>query len=232
MSKTIGVLGGMGPYATLDFIRLLLDTTGAERECDHFRIVVDSNPKIPSRTRAYLFGEADPAPMMIESALNLIRAGADFIVLPCNSAHFFLPKVLESVDVSVIDMIGATAEVIINKNWKKVGVIAGEVTVGARLYESYLNPEKIDVVHVNIEEQKIVRRIIEDVKSNVITDQTSVLLSNLITTLNERGAEAIILGCTELQAVKCNLQLNVPIIDSLAVLARAAISHAGAIDIK
>lgn len=230
MSKTIGVIGGMGPYATLDFLRLILDLTGAKRESEHFRVVVDSNPKIPSRTRAYLFGDADPVPMMRESALNLMNAGADFIVLPCNSAHYFLSRVFEGFPIHVVDMVESTSNVIIQQGWKKVGVLAGEVTVGAGLYEKYLTPNDVCVVHVNNDEQKTVRRIIEDVKNNEISHQTEALLVSLIDVLVNNGAQSIILGCTELQAVIRDLKVNIPIVDSLEVLARAAIAEAGKAD--
>ena len=226
MSKTIGVLGGMGPYATLDFLRLILDLTTAKRESEHYRVIVDSNPKIPSRTRAYLFGDADPVPMMRESVLNLMHAGADFIVLPCNSAHYFLPRVFDGISIKVVDMVESTSGVIIQHGWKKVGVLAGEVTVGSQLYERYLTPNDVCVVHVSEDEQKGVRRIIEDVKNNKISIQTRTIFADLIDTLIKNGAQSIILGCTELQAIVRDLKLNIPIIDSLEVLARAAIAEA------
>ncbi len=96
---TVGILGGMGPYATLAFYQCILDNTPAQKDWEHLRLIIDSNPKIPSRTRAFLFGEADPVPMMARSAKSLQEAGADFVVLPCNSAHYFLPRVREIVDV-------------------------------------------------------------------------------------------------------------------------------------
>lgn len=232
MSKTIGVLGGMGPYATLDFLRLILDLTGATKESEHFRVVVDSNPRIPSRTRAYLFGDADPVPMMRESVTNLRHAGADFIVLPCNSAHYFLPRVMEGAPFPVVDMIESTSKVVVQQGWQTVGVLAGEVTVGAGLYEKYLTPHGISVVQVNAEEQKFVRKIIEDVKNNEITSQTGSSLAPLIDILVKNGAQSVILGCTELQAVIRDLKVNIPIVDSLEVLARAAIAEARRADAR
>jgi aspartate racemase len=232
MSKTIGVLGGMGPYATIDFLRLMLDLTGVAKESDHFGVVVDSNPKIPSRTRAYLFGDADPVPMMKASVRNLVLAGADFIVLPCNSAHYFLPRVLEGAPFPFVDMIESTSNVIVQQGWTKIGVLAGEVTVGAGLYERFLEGRGITVVQVNSEEQKLVRKIIEDVKLGAITSHTNSILMKLIDILIKNGAQSIVLGCTELQAVVRNLKVNVTIVDSLEVLARATIAEARRVDAK
>lgn len=226
MSKTIGVLGGMGPYATLDFLRLLLDLTPAIKESEHYRVIVDSNPRIPSRTRAYLFGEADPVPEMREGVKSLIRAGADFIVVPCNSAHYFMPRVLEDINFPFIDMVESTSKVILEQGWKKVGVLAGEVTVGAGLYEKYLGAHGVKVIHVDDEEQKLVRDVIEDVKGGSITSCTDSTLMMLYETLIKNGAQSIILGCTELQAVDRNLKVKTPIIDSLEVLAQTAITKA------
>jgi aspartate racemase len=195
---TVGVLGGMGPYATLAFFKCILDNTPAQKDWDHLRVVIDNNPRIPSRTRAFLYGEADPVPMMVKSTNALRDAGADFVVLPCNSAHYFLPRLLKEVDIPFIDMIEQTCSNIVALHVKKVGLLAGEVTVKARLYEQRLEEHGINVLQVPDEEQPLVRSVIEDVKQNVITNVTHMNIQSLVSGLERRGAEAVILGCTEL----------------------------------
>ena len=93
MEKVVGILGGMGPFATVDFYKQILLATHAKKDWEHLRILIDSNVKIPSRTRAILYGEESPAPAMVKSINNLTRIGADFVVVPCNSAHYFYKEV-------------------------------------------------------------------------------------------------------------------------------------------
>ena len=224
--KTIGVLGGMGPYATLDFLRLLLDNSSAPRERDNFRVLVDNNPKIPSRTRAYLFGEADPVPMMAEGIRSLKMAGADFVVTPCNSAHYFLPEVFQQVKCDFVDMISATANEVLRRGFSSIGVLAGEVTVGAKMYESAFDGSGMHVIHINDDEQKELRSVIEDVKSAKITSSTREIIFKLCNILIANGAQAIVLGCTELQAVVDDKNVGVPCIDSLNMLAIETIAMA------
>ncbi len=226
MTKTIGVLGGMGPYATVDFMKLLLDVTNAEKESDHIHVIIDNNPRMPSRTRAYLFGEADPVPEMKKGVLRLLRAGVDFVVVPCNSAHYFLPCVFEGISIEYIDMIEATCNIIRQKGWNTVGILGGEVTVHAGLYDQVLKKNNIKVIHVSEDDQSTVRTIIESVKRGRITDDTIKNLSVLYEHLVAMGAQALVLACTELQAVSDKFEAKVPIVDSLRALACAAVDKA------
>ena len=95
--KIIGVLGGMGPYATTMFMNNVYDQTNAEKDWDHVRLVVDSNPHVPSRSRAILYGETSPLEGMIDSCLKLQNYPVDLIVIPCNSAHFWIEEVKQKV---------------------------------------------------------------------------------------------------------------------------------------
>jgi len=223
---TVGIIGGMGPYATLAFFQCILDNTPTQKDWDHLHIIIDNNPKIPSRTRAFLFDEADPVPMMIESANRLRKAGADFVVLPCNSAHYFLPRVREQTDVPFIDMMDETSQAILEKNSKAVGLLGGEVTVKGKLYEQRLEKHGIAVLQVTDEEQKMVRNVIEDVKQNCVSDATRENVQTLICRLEELGADTVILGCTELPAAMDGVVSKSRIVDSMEVLAKAVVQKA------
>src|SRR5205823_6344060 len=95
--KVIGVLGGMGPWATLDLFEKILRLTPAQVDQDHFRLVIDNNPKIPDRSPAILGDSEDPTPALVATAKNLQQHGADFLVIPCNTAHFFYERVASAV---------------------------------------------------------------------------------------------------------------------------------------
>src|SRR2546427_7655001 len=102
--KVIGVLGGLGPWATLDFFEKILRLTPAKADQDHLRIIIDNNPKIPDRSPAILGEGEDPTPGLIATAQNLQQAGADFLVIPCNTAHFFYDRIVTAVSIPVHGM--------------------------------------------------------------------------------------------------------------------------------
>jgi aspartate racemase len=222
----VGVLGGMGPYATCAFMKCILDKTPVSCEADHLHLIIDNNPRIPSRTRAFMQGGADPVPMMISSAQALLAAGADILVMPCNSAHFFLPAICEAQPFPFINMIEETAKFTLSQGTRTAGVIAGEVTVKAELYEQVLGPKGVNVLQVSDEEQKLVRAVIEDVKKNVISAGTVRHLAAITQSLESRGADTIVLGCTELPLVAQHISTPCLIVDSMLCLAEALIRRA------
>jgi aspartate racemase len=100
--KTIGILGGMGPEATLDFFGKIIQNTPATSDQEHLRVIIDNNPKIPDRTEAILGKGESPVPVMVQGGLSLAKAGADFIVIPCISAHFFLDELRCNLSLPII----------------------------------------------------------------------------------------------------------------------------------
>lgn len=220
---TVGIIGGMGPAATAEFFKLLISCTPISRESDHLRVLVDSNPRVPSRTRAFLYGEESPVPMIRQSALNLLAAGAEILALPCNSAHYFLPEVCAESHLPFVDMIEQTSEAVcrLKQRPRRVGLIAGEVTVQSGLYHEPLAVRGIELINVTTIEQGTVRQIIEEVKSDSISMQTSQKLTSVMSALAARGAEAIIFGCTELPLVPLSAANLPEVVDSAHALARA-----------
>lgn len=227
MKVTIGILGGMGPYATLAFYKSLLDAMPATRESDLFHVIIDSNPKIPSRTRAFLFNETSPVPDMIAAARRLLDAGTNILTLPCNSAHYFLPEIERKLGVKFMNIIEETSRYVLKQGYGKIGILAGEVTVQAKLYESELNPHGIEVLQVSAKEQQQVRTIIEDVKNNHISRQTISSLKKLLESLLGADCQSVILGCTELGTVMGQInESSYPSVDSVECLAKATVSSA------
>ena len=165
-------------------------------------------------------------PHIVQSANGLRAAGADFVIMPCNSAHYFLPRVKTLTDVPFVDMIEATCRLVSAGGFRRVGVIGGEVTVLGKVYEGWLAPAGVEVLHVTEDEQKSVRAVIEDAKLNVVGRATCARVQGLIGGLEARGAEAVILGCTELPLAMEGVQARAAIIDSLDALAKAAVRRA------
>lgn len=226
--KIIGILGGMGPYATADLFGKIIEHTPAKKDWEHLRVIIDNNPKIPSRTRAILYNEKSPVSMMIETAKNIQKAGADFIVIPCNSAHVFLPEVLPHVKIPILNMITQTVDYIVKKNpdITAVGLLAAKIVVEAELYQARLKAESIKTIAPAEEQQPIVREVIEDVKLNKHSENVKSKLAGLIGALTAKGAQAVIAGCTEISIVAKDLTVDVPIFDSNEILAKAAVKMA------
>lgn len=225
--KVIGVLGGMGPYATAEIFKRVLEATPAKKDWDHLRIIIDNNPKIPSRTRAVLFNETSPVPMMIETAKNLERAGADFIIIPCNSAHNFYKEIQKSVSIPILNIVEETKKRILSEipNIKKIGLLAGEAVIKGNLYGKIFEKDNIQIINVNEEQEKLVRFIIEEIKIHKNVQETKTRISDLIKILTEKQAEAVILGCTEFSIIHKE-KMAVPIFDTNLILAEAAVSFA------
>ena len=110
MSKTIGILGGMGPLATADLFRKITCLTKADCDNDHIRVYIDSNARIPDRTAAILSGGTNPVPEMTSALRHLEACGADCIIMPCNTAHYFLPQLQAKTEIPFLSMLAATAK--------------------------------------------------------------------------------------------------------------------------
>ena len=138
--RIIGILGGMGPEATVDLYRRILLHTGAKADQEHFHTIIDSKPKMPDRTAAVVAQGEDPAPLLCETARNLEKAGADFVVIPCNSAHAFLPQVSASIGIPVLSIVDETIRSLCERvpDASRVGLMGAPAVVKTRLYEDPL----------------------------------------------------------------------------------------------
>jgi len=212
--RVVGILGGMGPHATADFFALLIKLTPAEKDWNHLHIVVENNPRIPSRTRAFLFGEASPVPYLIEGARRLEQMGASVICVPCNSAAYFLDEVRAAVSATVLDPVIATAPAV---TAKRPLVLGGMVTAGANLYGKALGREPVYPY-----DQEECAALIERLKrldtSDAVVARTRALVP--------RDVDGVILGCTEFGLIANRLALSVPVYNSNELLAAAALKLA------
>ncbi|MDR7415360.1 MAG: amino acid racemase [Armatimonadota bacterium] len=228
MSLTVGVLGGMGPRATADFFRKLIELTPARRDQDHLRVLVESNPQIPDRSAFILGGGEDPTPWLVEAARRLEAAGADFLVIPCNTAHYFLEAIRRSVRIPVLDITEAVAEAAVRAvpGLVAAGLLATTATIRARLYHRTFARREVRVVVPEGEEQEVVDRAIYSVKAGDLGPAVREGVRRVGLGLVDRGAQAIVLGCTEIPLVVDPAEWPVPVIDSTLALARTAVHAA------
>lgn len=227
MKKTIGILGGMGPLATCDLMTQIVRNTKASKDQNYPRILVDNNTNIPDRTGAILHGGEDPVPQMTDSARKLQSIGADFLIVPCNTAHYFLDRVRSSVDIPFLNMIQETVEEAVRQNIKTVGLLGTSGTLRTGLYTNMFEARGIRVVAPSEAQQAAVDSVIYDCVKAARYDYDTTDFRNTLRVLEEAGAEVFILGCTELPIFWEKFQMPQPAINPTLCLTRAAIREAG-----
>ena len=215
----LGVLGGLGPMSTVYFCNLLIEHTKALGDSDHIDMLISSRATTPDRT-AFILGKSplDPLPVMLEEAERLVRGGADLIVIPCNTAHYFYEGLLEKIQVPMINIIEETVLHLKQTGISTFGLLATEGTVFSRAYEKVCNRLGVTCIVPNEDEQRRISSIIyDDIKRNRPVELSEFL--EIAASMQKRGCERLILGCTELSLLKKQLPSDTLFVDSLEVLA-------------
>ena len=225
--KIIGIIGGMGPAATADLFTKIIANTAASCDQEHLHVIIDSNTNIPDRTAALLDGGADPTAELTLSARRLESAGAQLLVMPCNTAHGFYDAVCAAVDIPVLHMIRLTAQTLQREGVRKAGLLATDGTVRTGIYARCFEGSGIELIKPSPEAQAAVMGIIYDgVKAGRHSFDTAGFRA-AAQELLDRGAQTLILGCTELPLAFEMYGLHFPHTDPTLVLAREAILAAG-----
>lgn len=223
--KTIGIIGGMGPMATADLFKRLIEHTDAATDAEHIHIIIDNYPQIPDRTKSILSGDDRVVSYLIESGKRLENAGADLLIIPCNTSHFFYDRLCEKINVPVIHMIRECAKKAASIGYKRAALLATDGVVFSGIYTSVFKEYGIDVLLPSKDGQKKVMSLIYDeVKAGKQPHPEK--LADELSSLKAQGAEVFILGCTELPIAFGDTFPGV-FIDPTAVLTEAAIKAAG-----
>ncbi len=226
-TKTVGVIGGLGPAATLDFFERILRKTRAVRDQDHLRLIIDNNTKIPDRN---LFAEGKgppPGPALAAAAKGLQTAGADFIVMACNTAHAQEAEIRAAITVPFINMIEETIAVVADMGAERAGVLAGDACLAARLYQDGLKKRGVEPVLLNADSQRTMMELIYRIKSGDTGDTVRRSMVTLAKKLEAQGAEVIIAGCTEVPLVLTADDIEGELVSSTDVLVERTIVFAG-----
>lgn len=218
----VGVLGGMGPSATVEFFRRLVVATPAEVEQEHLHVLIDDDPSVPDRTDAILRRGPSPVPRLQAMARRLETAGADLLVMPCNTAHAYIEEIRAAVSVPVLDMIDETAATI---GRSAVGLLATDGTIGAGLYQEACEARGIRLVLPGSADQRAVMGAIAGIKRGKEPRSVEEEIATIVRRLEHGGAEAVIAGCTEISLV-CGDGMAVPWIDALDRLVEATLREA------
>lgn len=225
--KIIGILGGMGPTATADLFNKIIISTKAACDQEHLHVIIDSNTDIPDRTAALLNGGEDPTEQLVLSARRLQSAGAELIAMPCNTAHGFYDAVCAAVDIPVLHMIKLTAQELRREGVKCAGLLATDGTVHTGIYDKCFEGSGIELLTPSQDAQSAVMELIYKGVKAGRRDFDTRRFEKAARELSERGAQTLILGCTELPPAFWIYGLHYPHIDPTLVLARAAVLAAG-----
>ncbi|HEU5139760.1 MAG TPA: amino acid racemase [Bacillales bacterium] len=229
MRKYFGIIGGLGPKATADFINSIVDRTVAERDQDHPEFLLLHHPAIPDRS-SYILDQSNPNPLpyLCRDVKTLSESNVSFIVIPCNSAHYFFDTLQNHASVPIIDMLSEAVDYI--KEYfpqdKAVGILGTPGTLRSNLYQDKLRKAGLDPVTPTKEIQDQVNKLIfQQVKQGEPIDHQAYI--DVLTSMYALGCDRILLGCTELSLVENEVVHDYPIIDTQVVLAERTILLSG-----
>jgi len=227
--KVLGVLGGMGPLASAQFMVRLTQLTPASRDQDHIPTVLWSDPRVPDRTIGRLSGGADPLPWLLRGIEGLQRAGCGAIAIPCNTAHGWYNAMDDTARVPILHIVDAAAAELrrLGIGASRIGVMGTRATLAMRLYQDRLGALGWDcIVPTQDEMDRLVSPAIALVKANRVSDAYAPLAES-VQILADRGAMSVVLGCTEIPlGIQAGQPPDMPIVDTIDALARAAIAWA------
>lgn len=231
--KTIGVLGGMGPEATAYFFGELIRATEAESDQDHVPVILYSLPQVPDRTAAILRAGPNPLPFLRRGLLTLRRAGADFAVMPCITAHYFHSELAARSPLPILDLLGESLKAVKRLRLvpTTIGLIATDGTVRSGIVSSLFEAADFRVIVPSATDQRRVMTAIcgrKGIKAGFRTGRPREIILKVARELVRRGAGAVMAGCTEVPLVLHAADLPVPLIEPMAIGARAAVKKAGA----
>lgn len=226
--RTIGVLGGMGPAATVDFLGKLLGAAGAARDQDHPRILVDCDPTLPDRHAAIRGEGPSPGPRLASMARGLSKAGAEVLCMPCNTAHAFEAEIRAATPATFVSIVEATADAAarLATAAAPIGLLAAQGALDADLYGRALAARGRDLVRLSGGAQARFMALIWRIKAGDVGASVRTGVRGLARELTEQGASVVVAACTEVPLVLADGEADAPIVDSTAMLARATIGAA------
>ena len=229
--RILGVLGGMGPLASAQFMLRLTLLTPASRDQDHIPAVLWSDPRVPDRTAARLGNGPDPLPWLLHGLHGLAASGCGAVAIPCNTAHVWIEAMQAASPIPILHIIDAAAADLRRQGVGpgRIGVMGTAGTLAERLYQDRLERMGWHCLEPDGDEMaRLVSPAIAAVKANRVADAYAPL-AEVVTSLRKRGAQAVVLGCTEIPlGIEAGpwQTLQVPIVDTIDALARAAIAWA------
>ncbi len=227
--KILGILGGMGPEATINVFRTIVSLTNADNDQDHIELIIHNNTRIPDRTKAILYSGSSPLKELVRSALILEKAGAELLVIPCITAHYYIQDIQQQINIPILNALEHCAAFIENNipETNTVGILATSGTIKTGLFQKVFT--KYDVTCVfpppDVQEESVMASIYgpQGIKAGSKNKELRRKLTNTIDILMTKGAKAIIAGCTEIPLVLGRNDSPVPFLDPMEIVAQEAV---------
>lgn len=233
-TRVIGIIGGMGPSATYDLAQKIVDNTLVTCDQDHLHVLVDCDPSVPDRTEAIMHGGPSPVPGIVATGRRLQKAGAELLLLPCNTSHHFFDEISAQLDVELLHMPRETASALAELGVRRAAVLCTEGTRHTGVYDDALGQAGIETLYPDDAGQRLVTSLIYDYVKRGRSDFGHETVAELVAQLQDEGADACVLACTELPIVFALLGadlhkrgIDLLVADPAEVLARAAVVRAG-----
>ena len=228
--KTIGILGGMGPQATVSLQQKLIDAVDAHDDRDHVPLLVDMNPQVPSRLDFLLQGQGEnPGPTLSRMASRLEAAGAEALAMPCNTAHHFADHIRSAVSIPFINMVELCVDhhaAKLKAEGARVGILASPATEDIGLFKAAFATRNLSAIHPR-DRTKLVAAIVA-IKSNGVDSFAENALKDAARDCVDQGTECLVVGCSEFSLIKQAAEIGVPVVDTLDLLVNEILRFSGA----
>ena len=225
--KKLGVIGGLGPMATAFFMQMVIEMTEAHTDQEHIEMLIHNCPSIPDRT-SYILGniDDDPGKPMAEIGKQLVANGAEVIAIPCITASYFLPELYSEIRVPIINIIKETTQYLTGIGIQCVGLMATNGTIQSNLFQDALCKAGLDVILPKQKSQEdIMHLIYNNIKASKQIEMDR--FERASAELKERGAQVIVLGCTELSLIRRDMPIGEGYLDAMQVLAKCSVEQCG-----
>lgn len=224
--KTVGVLGGLGPEATVDFMAKVIAATPADSDQDHIHMLVDHNPTVPNRHDAIAGTTPSVGPRLAAMAKGLQDSGADFLVMVCNTAHAYSDDIRAAVSIPFVSIVDVTVEALAQQNAKQIGLMAARGCLDAGLYQAALKNAGYEIILWSDSELEEFMSLVYRIKAGERSEEISSGISRLAASLVFNGAEVLLAGCTEIPLVLCAEDAPAPLLSSTDLLVLRTIALA------
>jgi aspartate racemase len=227
--KTVGVIGGMGPKATIDYLDKVVLLTPAAKDQEHIKMIIFMNPQIPDRTEAIVENKKDIVTALVESARLLENSGVDFITIPCVTAHFWLEEIKNSVKTPILSMIEASLKKVREQAIKanNIGILATTGAIQTKIFDKVFELAGLNIIAPDNEiQENYVMQGVYDIKKGEDPEKLKSLFLNASQGLIENSAQVIIAACTEIPLCLKSSDISVPLIDISEALAEETVAFA------
>lgn len=227
--KIVGIIGGMGPEATVDLMSRVIKATSARDDIDHIRMLVDNNPKVPSRIRALIDKNGEsPLECLQDMARRLEGWGVDFLAIPCNTAHHYHHGVQQAVRIPLLDMIGLAVDYVTSQtpDLKTVGLLSSSAVFDLGLYKERFANVGVNLMVMDPDDQKKVMAAIRKIKTSNYGLEVVQVIQEVADNLARQGAQALLIACTELSIIGGQITPKLHMFDASQILAEAIVKEA------